>query len=331
VVASKTVCVSVIIPTYNRAEFVTKAIDSILVQTYRDYEIIVVDDGSTDKTQQVLEPYLDKISYIHQDNAGVSAARNRGVVEAKGQWIAFLDSDDQWLPEKLSVQVAAVQKNPNLYLHTTDAILLNEYGERVSQFQYTGLVEFLKGKSCVVERPLAYQVKYSLARIQCVLANRKALFDAGLFDTRLTIFEDQDLMCRLALEGRWAVTTRVLVHIKRPAVSSCNLSTQRISNPIGSYESLVYLYEKLVRNSKLNPAEKSLVEQELSACKAALGMELLKVGDNLRSRDLFRQALGSRGSVKSLLRYLLSFLPPTIAAKTVAGWHGLHQKFSRRD
>jgi len=325
------VTVSVIIPTYNRAALVTKAIDSVLAQTYCDYEIIVVDDGSTDNTKEVLQPYMDRIHYIYQENAGVSAARNRGIMEAKGQWIAFLDSDDRWLPEKLYIQISAIKKNSTLCLHTTDAILPKEYGEQVSQFQYTGLVEFLKGESCVIGRPLTYQVKYSLARIPCVLANRKALFDAGLFDTRLTIFEDHDLMCHLALEGRWAVSTRVLVHFERPAVSSCNLSTQRISNPIGSYEFLVYLYEKLVRNSKLNLVEKSLVEEELSACKAALGMELLKAGDKLRSRDLFRQALGGRGSAKSLLRYLLSFLPPTVAAKTVAGWHGLHQKFDRRD
>src|SRR4030042_6253183 len=99
--------VSVIIPTYNRADCVTKSIDSVLSQTYNDYEIIVVDDGSTDNTRQILQSYVDKclIHYIYQDNAGCAAARNSGIRAAKGQWIAFLDSDDTWLPDKLAEQM----------------------------------------------------------------------------------------------------------------------------------------------------------------------------------------------------------------------------------
>jgi glycosyltransferase involved in cell wall biosynthesis len=99
--------VSVIIPTYNRADCITKSIDSVLSQNYNDYEIIVVDDGSTDNTRQILQVYVDKglIRYIYQDNAGCAAARNVGISTAKGEWIAFLDSDDRWLPDKLAVQM----------------------------------------------------------------------------------------------------------------------------------------------------------------------------------------------------------------------------------
>jgi len=97
--------ISVIIPTYNRDEFVTKAVDSVLSQSYTSYELIVVDDGSTDNTREVLKPYMDRISYIYQENAGVSAARNAGIMAASGRWIAFLDSDDTWMPDKLARQI----------------------------------------------------------------------------------------------------------------------------------------------------------------------------------------------------------------------------------
>ncbi len=110
--------VSVIIPTYNRAEYVTKAIESVLVQTYFDHEIIVIDDGSTDSTKHILEPYLDKIVYISQANAGPSAARNKGIEASRGRWLAFLDSDDTWLPNKLDRQlVECIGLNADLSFH----------------------------------------------------------------------------------------------------------------------------------------------------------------------------------------------------------------------
>ena len=97
--------VSVIIPTYNRAEIIEEAVDSVLAQDYKDFELIVVDDGSTDNTSEVLATYGDDIRVLYQENKGVSAARNRGISEAAGKLIAFLDSDDLWMPQKLTTQV----------------------------------------------------------------------------------------------------------------------------------------------------------------------------------------------------------------------------------
>jgi glycosyltransferase involved in cell wall biosynthesis len=109
--------VSVIIPTFNRAQFVTEAIDSVLSQSYKDYEIIVVDDGSTDDTKGTLKRYGEKIKYIYQKNSGVSAARNTGINEAKGVWVAFLDSDDEWIKNYLSVQVEQIRNFPRAVAH----------------------------------------------------------------------------------------------------------------------------------------------------------------------------------------------------------------------
>ncbi|MGB4270042.1 MAG: glycosyltransferase family A protein, partial [Spirochaetota bacterium] len=93
---------SVVIPTFNRAHLITRAVESVLMQKFTDYECLVIDDGSTDNTFQVLSPYTKQIQYIYTQHAGVSKARNRGIQQAQGEWIAFLDSDDMWLPEKLA-------------------------------------------------------------------------------------------------------------------------------------------------------------------------------------------------------------------------------------
>ena len=98
--------ISVVIPTYNYGHFVTEAVDSVLAQTYRHYEVVVVDDGSTDDTRARLAPYGDRIRYIHQENQGLSAARNTGIRAARGGVIGLLDSDDKWHPRKLETQAA---------------------------------------------------------------------------------------------------------------------------------------------------------------------------------------------------------------------------------
>ena len=106
--------ISVVIPAYNAGPCVGRAIDSILAQSFTDYEIIVVDDGSTDDTAEAVKKYGDKVRYIYQENAGSSVARNGGIEAAKGDWIAFLDADDEWLPEKLRLQVELLGRNPQL-------------------------------------------------------------------------------------------------------------------------------------------------------------------------------------------------------------------------
>ena len=106
--------VSVIIPAYNAARCIGRAIESVLGQSYSAYEIIVIDDGSKDNTAEVVRQYGDQVHYIHQENAGVAVARNTGIAAAKGDWIAFLDADDEWLPDKLRQQIALLARNPNL-------------------------------------------------------------------------------------------------------------------------------------------------------------------------------------------------------------------------
>lgn len=127
--------ISVIIPTFNRGQFIKEAVESVLNQDVRDYglEVLVIDDGSTDNTEEVLKGYEDRIRYIHQANSGAGVARNRGIREARGEWISFLDSDDRWLPFKLSLQMAILEKIPecrilysNFLIFEDDHIILEK-------------------------------------------------------------------------------------------------------------------------------------------------------------------------------------------------------------
>lgn len=118
--------VSVIIPTYNREKYIVETLQSVFAQTFTDYEVIVIDDGSTDNTSVVLKPYLDRIIYIRKPNGGQGSARNAGIKMAKGEYMAFLDSDDLWMPEKLELQVKYLDEHPDVGLVFTDYVVFSE-------------------------------------------------------------------------------------------------------------------------------------------------------------------------------------------------------------
>jgi glycosyltransferase involved in cell wall biosynthesis len=185
---SKNPAVSVIIPTYNRGWILREAIDSVLAQDYRDYELIVVDDGSTDDTRQILGSYGRQIIVLQQPNQGVSAARNRGIAESRAQLVAFLDSDDLWLPQKLARQVAFFQSNPEALICQTEETWVRN-GVRVNpkkrHQKHTGMIFEPSLALCLVS-PSAVMI-------------RKPLFDAvGLFDESLPACEDYDLWLRVS-------------------------------------------------------------------------------------------------------------------------------------
>lgn len=125
--------VSVIIPTYNRAYIIGRSIDSVLAQTYRPIELIIVDDGSTDDTAEVVRRYGDEVRYIHQHNAGVAAARNTGFAAARGEFIALLDSDDYWYPWKIELQIAFLQRHPDVGMVWTDMKAVTNDGAPVAE------------------------------------------------------------------------------------------------------------------------------------------------------------------------------------------------------
>jgi teichuronic acid biosynthesis glycosyltransferase TuaG len=179
--------VTVIIPTYNRAAVIRKALDTALNQTYRNLEILVVDDGSTDETAQVLSEYQNRIRYIYQSNQGPSAARNRAITEAQGKYIAFLDSDDEWLPTKLEKQIAFLESHPDL---SFVACLSTNERKAYSVYQEPG-PQFLK----FLRQPF----KPNVSRY---VVHRECFEQLGLFDTSIHGPEDWEMWLRLLQDGR---------------------------------------------------------------------------------------------------------------------------------
>jgi glycosyltransferase involved in cell wall biosynthesis len=181
--------VSVIIPTFNRSKKVVRAIESVLNQSIKDFEIIVVDDGSTDNTNQALARYMSTIKYIRQPvNRGVSAARNIGIKSSTAPWIAFLDSDDYWLNEKLSVQMEFVDSNPGTVACQTEEIWIRN-GRRVNPKR-----KHKKPSGNIFKESL----KLCLVSPSAVALKRSLFEEVGLFDETFPAAEDYDLWLRIS-------------------------------------------------------------------------------------------------------------------------------------
>ncbi|MDL1967166.1 MAG: glycosyltransferase [Deltaproteobacteria bacterium] len=180
--------VSVIIPTYNRGWILKKAIDSVLAQNFTDFELIVVNDGSTDNTQDILNLYKEDIIVLQQDNKGVSAARNRGIASASGLFIAFLDSDDLWLPKKLSIHVDFFNANPDALICQTEEIWVRN-GLRVNPKKRH------KKLSGDIFEPSLY---LCLVSPSAVMIKRNLFEKTGMFDESLLACEDYDMWLRVS-------------------------------------------------------------------------------------------------------------------------------------
>lgn len=190
--------VSVIVPTYNSGAFVGQAVASVCHQTYSDFELIVIDDGSTDDTQRALEPYRDRVRYFYQPNMGESSARNRGIQEACGDYIAFLDADDLWLPGKLAQQVVLMDQNPEAVLIYSPCFWINAAGERIFHHGSNIVGEGIPGLADVFPQLALGDL---MASPSCVMVRRAYLAQGRGFDPTIRHGEDWDLWLRLSLQG----------------------------------------------------------------------------------------------------------------------------------
>lgn len=234
--------VSVIIPTYNRAEFILRAVNSVLAQTYCDFETIVVDDGSQDDTTEVLSPVRDRIKYIRQENSGVGAARNLGIREADSEWIAFLDSDDEWLPEKLEKQMEVLAlAGPNVHCSVCSTDLGPGPGNHRSSFLHSGFDPPIDRGICYNTTDIV--LTHFFLFNQVLVARRETLFKVGLYNEAFPILEDMDLALRLSGVGPWAFLTECLVSYQRNSPNNLSgLATKRKF----FYESLIRVYDNFL-------------------------------------------------------------------------------------
>ncbi|MCL4552961.1 MAG: glycosyltransferase [Candidatus Marsarchaeota archaeon] len=190
--------VSVIIPTYNRSGYLSEALNSVLNQTFRDFEIIVVDDGSTDDTKAVAEKAGERVRYVWQVNQGLSSARNTGIREALGDYVVFLDSDDLILPRKLECQATYLDEHSAVGVVYSDVYFCDEAGRNLALFS-----EYAPGRQCSGD-VLGELIKGSLMPVHAAMVRKLCLNEVGGFDETLPSLEDWDLWIRIAQAHHFA-------------------------------------------------------------------------------------------------------------------------------
>lgn len=275
--------VSVIVPSYNTADYIQETLESIFAQTFRDYEVIVVNDGSPDtpKLERVLAPYQNRIAYIKQENRGLAGARNAGIRHAHGEFLAFPDSDDIWLPEFLEGQLNFFAENPSFDLVCADCVFFGDTQ--------------LQGKSWQsldpIEPPVTWEKilpTHGGAFASFLVLRREIVSKVGLFDEQLRLLEDYNYWLRLLYcGGKWAYNPKIL---GRRRVHSQSLTYDQdvvIPYAIAALERFATV---------LNPSgrEASLVEKEIAHARSHLalrqGKQRLALRDYLGAKQSFAEA-----------------------------------------
>jgi glycosyltransferase involved in cell wall biosynthesis len=299
--------VSVVIAAYNVSEYIGETLASVFAQTFKDYEVIVVNDGSEDSAEleRVLTPCRERVVYLTQGNQGLASARNAGLRAARGLYAAFLDADDLWEPDYLKEQVAFIEGG-GYDLVYTDALLFGD-----PAFDGRRFMEIAPSEGGVTFE--------SLMRGECnvigsgVLARKQALFDAGLFDVSLRNAQDFDLWVRMALGGaRLAYQRKVLVRYRYREGSLSGDAVNRVTRELRVYSKIRDAYE-------LSAAQRAEVEAAIRRMEGELnlveGKAHLERGEFARARESFRKADELRPGWRLKAALLLLRVSPRLLLK----------------
>ncbi len=293
--------VSVIIPTYNRAWALNRAIDSVLAQEFHDFEIIVVDDGSSDNTWRILQSY-PQISVVRQTQRGVSAARNAGLAWAAGGLIAFLDSDDLWLPEKLSAQVAFFDAHPEALICQTEEIWIRNgrfVNPRKRHKKYSGMI-FEKCLELCIVSPSAVMM-------------RRSLFDEiGAFDETLLVCEDYDLWLRTAC--------RLPIYlIETPLVMKHGGHSDQLSRQWGADRFRIQALQKILESDLLSSSQYTAALAALRRKCEIYAAGCLKRGRENEAKHFMKLSDQCTKQADSLLKSTESLAQSTLPFENTSG------------
>lgn len=298
--------VSVVIPTYNRAKFLGAAVASVRAQTYPCAEIVIVDDGSTDDTPGVVARLGDGVHYVKQANAGPAAARNRGIQEARGDVVAFLDTDDRWLPQKIARQVEILQREPEVALVCADMAIEDEAGtiQVASNFEHRGMLPLFAGLD---GRPVPHAprllLKINFINTSTVLARRDVLQAMKGFDPRLRYGEDLELWLRIA--ARHAVACV-------PSVQE--IRVEHSSNVTKSIEPMLIGYVRMAEvirewAGELMPSWRVGADQYVANCLTDLGYWYFSQNLMRKARGSFGRSLRERPTMRAFVYGVASAMP----------------------
>lgn len=287
--------VSVVIPTYNSAKFLTQALNSVLNQTYTNYEVIVIDDGSTDKTREALKPYLSQIKYIYQDNQGVAAARNKGIATATGKLIAFLDADDLFLPDKLQQQVSIFANQPHIGMVVSGWHLTDEQGEIIDDVELWHSLPQLDLHSWLYWKPVLPSA---------TMIRRNWLQKVGGFPDATIPVEDVECFLELILQGCKATWCKHIGTIYRQVNpnSLCRNTLRRV-------QSLEFLHQRFFAKADL-PSSIRKEENNVNYCNLVWSAwHLYQSGYEVEMSDYLRKSLSytSQSAGEISLNWIESF------------------------
>ena len=295
--------VSIIIPAFNAAGYIGDAIESALDQSYPIIEIIIVDDGSTDETRVKVGQYKDKIKYIYQDNRGVSAARNMGIRNAKGEYIAFLDSDDIWLPKKLEKQLQCFSDHSKVGLVFGDSELFNQSGTTVRSFlKERKIASLLKDGEIVIHSAFERLLDENFIPTSTVILKRDLVEGINGFDESLKSVEDRDLWLRVAWNVPIACVPEVL---SRKRSHGENISSDRVE----AYVSQIRVLEKVMNHPVMSEGlDQDWIRNRLAELNFDLGYSYFNRGEYPAARKSFRRSFLGKYWLKAIIYWLSTFL-----------------------
>ncbi len=241
--------ISVIIPTYNRSEFLLKSVESVLNQSFKEFELIIIDDGSDDNTEELIKNLKDKrINYYYQFNRGPAVARNNGIKRSTCKYIAFLDSDDAWTEDKLKVQIKAMKENPGHIISHTEEIWYK--GKRLIKPQKI----HKKRQGDIFKQSL----KLCSISMSTVMIRKELIKKIGLFDPDLEVCEDYDYWLRVTAQYS------VLLIDKPLTIKQGGHFDQQSQKYFGLDKFRIYAIEKLIRSKKLTKENPALAVSEMN-------------------------------------------------------------------
>jgi glycosyltransferase involved in cell wall biosynthesis len=305
--------VSVIIPSYNTAPLIANCLDSILNQTFPSFEIIVVNDGSPDTPQleEVLQPFREKIVYVRQENKRAAGARNTAILKAQGEFLAFLDSDDSWLPNHLASQMELLRKDPALDLVYADALLISD-APRQKTFM----------EKCPSEGPASFEalvVERCQIPVSTVVARKAAIVRAGLFDEGLLRCDDYDMWLRTAFfGGKIAYGRKVQARLYLGRPDSLGQSRAKMT------EAYWRILEKAANTLPLTDDQQKLVSRRAADIRAKYLLEegklQLREQHPQKARELFAEANEHLRWLKVSIAIRGLDLAPQSASALIAFW-----------
>jgi glycosyltransferase involved in cell wall biosynthesis len=297
--------VSVVIPLYNKAAYIARAVASVAAQTHRDLELIVVDDGSTDGGADIVRAYDDpRVRLISQPNAGVSAARNRGVVEARSDWVAFLDADDEWLPEFLQTVIDLRARYPDAGMYAT-AVLFSWDG-RTHQGDYVGIPDAPEGGLL----PDYFRAGLGTPPVcsSAVMTPKNTLAEVGGFPVGMTRGEDLSTWARIALRYRvaWSPVPGAIYHLSAQG-RACSRATDKAEVACAP------VIEQFLESGAEPVSSRFYMREYLARQRLSMAMDLYLRGNRARASDLLKK---TRCTIvfrrRRLLLRLIFLFPPRV-------------------